>query len=174
MKPIYEPVGGRRTSDREGSHVLESSPARSGCLVFGLQSERRQFLVEAARSAGWDAIEYDSDRIEVGPQMFEGQNLIIFDLETGDGSTPTALQAPAERAAQQKGVLVVLCGNEGNVAEEIWARQMGVWLYLPGAVENVDLVEVFEEASRLDGRRLDDEGTSEATSSAVGRRAKPR
>ena len=30
------------------------------------------------------------------------------------------------------GLLLVICGHEGEVEEEIWARQLGVWLYVPG------------------------------------------
>lgn len=174
MKPIYQPVGGRRASDREDSSVVGSSPGRLGCLVFGLQSDRRQFLVQAARSAGWDAVEYTQDPIRVGPREFEGQRLIVFDLEAEDGSSSASLQSSAERAARQKGVLIVLCGNEGNAAEEIWARQLGVWLYLPGAVDNVDLADVFEEAARLDERRREERETRGVARSVAGRRAKPR
>lgn len=174
MKPTYEPVGGRRASDRGDSAAVGSSPVRSGCLVFGLQSDRRQFLVQAARSAGWDAVECDQEAIGAGPQILEGQRLIIFDLETDDGSTPSTLQNSAERAARRKGVLIVLCGNEGNVAEEIWARQLGVWLYLPGAVGDVELADVFEEAVRLDERRHDAGSTREANGSRAVRRTKPK
>ena len=174
MKPTYEPVGGRRASDRVDPLTMGSSPVWSGCLVFGLQPDRRQFLVQSARSAGWDAVECSQEQITAGPQILEGQRLVIFDLKTEDGSTPTALQGSAERAARQKGILIVLCGNAGNVAEEIWARQMGVWLYLPGAVDDVDLAEVFEEAVRIDEKRHNTARTKEATGRPTGRRTKPK
>ena len=173
MKPTYEPVGGDRTSEREESGFAESSPMRSGCLVFGLEPTRRQFLVQAARSAGWDAVECGEEQIAAGPRMFEGQHLIIFDLETPDGSTAVPLQTPTERAARQSGILLVLCGNEGNVAEEIWARQLGVWLYLPGAVDNVDLTEVFEEAMRLDEERQASRPSTASPSTANGKQTSP-
>ncbi len=142
-------------------------------MVFGLHPDRRQFLVQAARSAGWDAVECGEEQLDASPHILDGQSLIIFDLETSDGSTAVALQGPTERAARQKGVLLVLCGNEGNVAEEIWARQMGVWLYLPGAVDNVDFSEVFEEASRLDERRHVESGPADGRSESS-RVKKPR
>lgn len=146
----------------------------SGCLVFGPQPDRRQFFVQAARSAGWAAVECDHHRLDAGPQLLGSQRLIVFDLETEDGATLTAIQGTAERAARQKGVLIVLCGNDGNVAEEIWARQLGVWLYLPGAVDDVDLADVFEEAARLSESCHDAGITREATRSAVERRTKPK
>ena len=34
--------------------------------------------------------------------------------------------------AEMQGLLLVICGHDGDVEEEIWARQLGVWLYVPG------------------------------------------
>lgn len=173
MKPTFESRGDRRVSVQDDSSLVESSPSWSGCVVFGLQSDRREFLVQAARSAGWAAVECDQEDVNVSSKVIEGQRLIIFDLETKDGITPTSLQGSAERVVRQKGILIVLCGNEGNVAEEIWARQLGIWLYLPGAVDNVDLEDVFEEAARLSEKRHENRDTT-GNSSPVKRRTNPK
>ena len=37
--------------------------------------------------------------------------------------------------------------------EEIWARQLGVWLYLPGVVDDSDLSSLFEEGRAVASRR---------------------
>ncbi|NIL99064.1 MAG: hypothetical protein GTO53_13870, partial [Planctomycetales bacterium] len=50
-------------------------------------------------------------------------------------------------------VLVALCGNEGNALEEIWARELGVWLYLPGVVDDSDLSSLLEAGQQVAARR---------------------
>jgi hypothetical protein len=43
----------------------------------------------------------------------------------------------------------VICGNEGRPQEEIWARQLGAWLYLPGVVESDDVAMLCGEARQI-------------------------
>jgi hypothetical protein len=52
----------------------------------------------------------------------------------------------AERLAADGTLLLVLCGNDGEALEEIWAHQLGTWLYLPGVDEASDLSMVCSEA----------------------------
>jgi len=44
---------------------------------------------------------------------------------------------------------VVICGSADSVDEELWARQLGVWLYLPGVTEGDSLTSLCIEARRL-------------------------
>jgi hypothetical protein len=43
----------------------------------------------------------------------------------------------------------VICGSEDNVDEELWARQLGAWLYLPGVTDGDSLTSLCVEARRL-------------------------
>lgn len=45
-------------------------------------------------------------------------------------------------------VLLAICGREFDPAQEIWARQLGVWLYIPGlSVDDAaEVAEVCEQA----------------------------
>ncbi len=44
--------------------------------------------------------------------------------------------------------LMVVCGAEDDREEEQWARQLGVWAYLPGATDFGGLRMVFAEARK--------------------------
>ena len=46
-------------------------------------------------------------------------------------------------------MLLVICGSEDNVDEELWARQLGAWLYLPGVCDGDSLTSLCVEARRL-------------------------
>jgi hypothetical protein len=54
-----------------------------------------------------------------------------------------------EKLAPAAGLLLIVCGNEGNVREEIWVRQLGAWLYLPGVVESSDVSLLCSEARHI-------------------------
>jgi hypothetical protein len=54
-----------------------------------------------------------------------------------------------EQLASQSGVLLIVCGNEGSVEEELWVRQRGAWLYLPGVVEASNLALLCGEAKQI-------------------------
>jgi DNA-binding NtrC family response regulator len=123
------------------------------CMVIGFDECRRQFVTSAALAAGWGTVEctnLNSARMQL---LREPPQMVVIDLEDTTGSAPEALKSFAERAAKQKGLLMALCGNEGNAMEETWARQLGVWLYLPGVVDDSDLASLFEEGRAVAARR---------------------
>ena len=45
--------------------------------------------------------------------------------------------------------LLIVCGTEGNPLEEIWAWQLGVWLYLAGVDLNCDVESLCSEARQV-------------------------
>ena len=60
--------------------------------------------------------------------------LAIVDLEA---QPPGLFRPVVEQLTARSGLLLIVCGNEGHVEEEVWVRQLGAWLYLPG-VPDVD------------------------------------
>jgi hypothetical protein len=123
------------------------------CLVIGLSRERRGLLAEAAESAGWHADECDDVKTARLRLLKESQQMVVMDLENDSGTAAPALKSFAERVGKQRGALLAICGNEGNAMEEIWARQLDVWLYLPGVVADSDLSTLFKEGVRIAARR---------------------
>jgi len=58
--------------------------------------------------------------------------LAFVDLEGEQGA---GFQTLVRQLADQRQVLLVVCGHDEDGTEEVWARQLGVWFYLPGICE---------------------------------------
>ena len=73
-------------------------------------------------------------------------HLAIVDLERPRGAPPPGYCRLAESLAKQGGLLLVICGRDGEAMQEIWAHQLGAWLYLPGVDINSDLAMLCSQA----------------------------
>lgn len=139
MPPIVSPLGPEISREKPR---LDRAPMRGAakstleCLIVSTNRKRRELLSQVAADSGWSTlVSADSegarrlaDRIAV--------KLAIVDLEgspTADGAGLHQLSAELARAG---GPLVLLCGAERDPQQEVWARQIGVWLYVPGLAES--------------------------------------
>lgn len=124
------------------------------CLITSSSEARGQALSWAAADAGWrTTICRDAPTARAYWERMLAQ-LAIIDLETAQAEDAEELKALVEFLARQGGLLLLLCGQDGCAAEEIWARQLGVWLYLPGAAAGGELTAVCQEARDL-AKRLE-------------------
>jgi hypothetical protein len=144
------------TNQSSNTPTTVASPARvnpvgaqMSCMVIGFSEERRHALAAAAAAAGWDVVQCDDPKTARIQLLREPQQMVIVDLEDECGNAPESLKRLTERINQQKTLLVTICGNAGDPAEEIWARQQGVWLYLPGVVADDGLSSLFEEGGQV-------------------------
>ena len=78
--------------------------------------------------------------------------MALIDL-TGPTTALRGLRDLCQTLASQSNVLLAVCGNTNDPQEEIWARQLGVWLYLPGvAIEHFEeLAAICEQAQLVAG-----------------------
>ena len=119
------------------------------CLVVAEDDYRREMLARSAREQGWQPLlcaDAGQAAVELGRTRF---GLAMVDLEGFDGFTPDGYRQLAEQISHGGGPLMMVCGNEGDALEEIWARQLGVWLYLPGVDETCDLGMLCGEARKV-------------------------
>jgi hypothetical protein len=58
-------------------------------------------------------------------------------------------RAFVERLAARDGPLVAVCGKPNDALGEVWSRQLGVWMYLPGVDCESDLALVCGEARSI-------------------------
>ncbi len=56
--------------------------------------------------------------------------LIVVDLPDAMAAGYGELKDAAQRAHELSNALLLVAGNAGDVREEIWARQLGAWVYL--------------------------------------------
>jgi hypothetical protein len=67
-----------------------------------------------------------------------------------------------EELTKCNGLLAIVCGNEGSREEEIWVRQRGAWMYLPGVVDSSNISLLCGEARQI-AERLWKAGGNERT-----------
>ena len=133
--------------------TLETARNTLSCMVLGTSEHRRLAIADTAEQAGWVTSDSDGAKTSRAALLREPRQLIVIDLTSESGSAPETLKRLAERVARDKSTLLMLCGNEGNVMEEIWARQLGVWIYLPGVLCGSDLTSLLREANHVSRRQ---------------------
>ena len=115
------------------------------CLIVSAKAARQQMLVDAASTGGWETIVCGDAPSALRCLSRVFVRLALVDLEK---PAPGELRQVVEKLAATSGVLVIVCGNEDDIQEEIWARQLGAWLYLPG-VEGAGVSVLCDEARQI-------------------------
>ena len=116
------------------------------CLIVSPSEERSEHFRQAVAEGGWDPLVRcgaEAAREALSRWRFR---LAFVDLQ-GDGDrVPPGFRELAELLANDRELLLVICGTDGHPLEEIWAHQLGTWLYLPGASDEGGLVMLCSEA----------------------------
>jgi DNA-binding NtrC family response regulator len=131
--------------------VRDVDTGMSSCLIVSTCPAKRELLALAASEAGWETIvcqDGASARVTVERVRFQ---MAWVDLESP--TSPSEFRELCRSISALPQVLQVICGHVDDVKEEIWARQLGVWLYLPGvSLEHADeLVMLCEQAQLVAG-----------------------
>ncbi len=148
------------SSHLEGSrHRLRTSEhvaAPSGllrCVIVSWSEKRADFFRAAAENESWETV-VCSDIGQFMRNIFRLKfPLTIVDLPRTDASDYSDLCNATERSrAVSDSLLVVSVADEAREVE-IWARQLGAWAHLPGALTPAGLEMVFREARQALARR---------------------
>ena len=134
------------------SGMLPRSTRRTGmldCLVVSGDSARRRRFEAAVELAGWLECASPETSGEIRQAIDRDFQLVIVDIASPLGDRVSDSVEIAEEMAARPGTLLVICGSEDNVDEELWARQLGAWLYLPGVCDGDSLTSLCVEARRL-------------------------
>lgn len=132
--------------------TLPRSTRRMGlldCLVVSGDSSRRHRFEAAAELAGWLECVSPQTSGELSQAVDRDFQLVIVDVTSPLGKQVSDTLEVAEEMAARPGTLLVICGSEDNADEELWARQLGAWLYLPGVCDGDSLTSLCVEARRL-------------------------
>ena len=128
-----------KSPSRRLNQQLASPPqveARVGrCLVVSAVAEKRELVSRAAVDAGWETIvctsSAEADQA-VQRSRFELAWVDTCSVSNACEEETARLRDVCQAISALPKVLLVVCGRENDPQEEIWARQLGVWLYLPG------------------------------------------
>ena len=136
-------------SDRRSGRV----PGDLKCLVVSGDSGFRSRLEAVSELSGGASCEAPVDFVGMSDAIDADYQLVIVDIARPLGDRVNDAVEIAEEFASRAGTLLVVCGSEDSVEEELWARQLGAWVYLPGVSSGDALVSLFAEARRVADRR---------------------
>ncbi len=124
-------------------------PGLMKCLVLSGNRGLRNRLDAVTELSGWSVCDAPEDASDLQAVVDGDYQLVIADISRPLGDRVNDTVEVAEEFASRPGTLLVVCGSEDNVDEELWARQMGAWVYLPGVTGGDALVSMFADARRL-------------------------
>lgn len=118
------------------------------CLVLTWSEKRADLLRSAARNESWQATVNIDVREFLRNLYLLRVPLTFVDLPDAEAKGYSVLREATQRTTELGNSLVVVCGLDGNSAEEVWARQLGAWAYLPGDNGLAGLELVFGDARK--------------------------
>ncbi len=119
------------------------------CLVVAADDARRESLAWAARYGGWQTTTCGDAQAALDRARWTYLQLAIVDLTSPGGGEPGGFRHLVEQLARSSHLLLLTCGKEGDAEQEVWARHLGVWMYLPGATDGDDLAALCGEARSI-------------------------
>ncbi len=138
-----------RTKTASPKRSVAASPSSSthvlNCLIVAQSPARRELLLSAVSQGGWDSIVCSDTESALLACQRTGFRLAVVDVSAGSKRS-AKLQDLCQAITSNKHALLIVCGRESNAREEIWARQLGAWLYLPGAIGVDDFARLCDEA----------------------------
>jgi len=140
----------KRRPALETPHTARAAAVREAavpqCLVVASDEARRESMAWAARDGGWQTTTCGDAQTALDRARWTFLQLAIVDLTSSNGGEPVGFRHLVERLACSSQLLLLTCGNEGDAEQEVWARHLGVWMYLPGTTEGNDLAALCGEA----------------------------
>jgi hypothetical protein len=118
------------------------------CLVLTWSEGRADLLRSAARNESWQATVNIDVREFLRNVFLLRVPLTFVDLPSVQQHDYSIWQNAAERTKDLSDSLVVVCGFGGDPLEELWARQLGAWAYLPGDNGLAGLELIFGDARK--------------------------
>jgi len=139
-------------------------PGLLRCLVISWSGQRAKMLQSVAEEESWQAEVCDDVQDFLRNVFRLDASLTVIDLPHADTAAYEELRNVTAQASgpQNSGLgssLFVICGAKSAIQEEIrqeeiWARQLGVWAYLPGIGDAEGLKLVFAEARMAMAKQL--------------------
>ena len=142
--------------DLEVEQVVRRKVAPPGllrCLVFSWSERRTNVLRMAAEAEAWEAIAC-RDSNQFLRNVFEQRvPLTLVDLPEQSTAHFEEMREAAARARGASDSLLVISVAKGNAEDEIWARQLGIWSYLPEVSRQEGWETVFRDARQALARQ---------------------
>jgi len=118
-------------------------------LVVSTSAHRAQLWVRAAHIEHWSTIVCtnadDANRQAVRNRL----DLALVDLQSASPDCEARYRGLIQQLAARGGSLLAVCGKPEDTTGEVWSRQLGVWMYLPGIDSESDIALLCAEAREI-------------------------
>ena len=119
------------------------------CLVVSTSPRRAQVWVRAAHEEQWATIVCNTADDAIRQSVRQRIELALVDLQSAPPPQERVLRKLVEQLAARRGPLLAVCGKPDDTLGEVWSRQLGVWMYLPGVDPRSDVALVCAEARQV-------------------------
>jgi hypothetical protein len=119
------------------------------CLVVSGSAPRAALFSEAARLEHWSTIVCRNADDAARNAVRHRIQLALVDLESAAASEQITFCRLVEQLAGRNGPLLVVCGRPNDEVGEVWSRQLGVWMYLPGINDRSNIGLLYDQARRV-------------------------
>lgn len=123
--------------------------ALHACLVVSMSPRRAQLLVRAAHEEHWATIVCNTAEDALRQSVRQRVDLALIDLQPAPPTQERVLRLLVEQLAARNGPLLAVCGKPDDTSGEVWSRQLGVWMYLPGVDSQSDIALLCAEARNI-------------------------
>ena len=123
------------------------------CLILSLDNVRREQLRSMVHFSGWRPLACSSVAQALQQvERLETQFALVDLAPDTDGQRESVFRL-VERLSDRAEPLVMVCDDEPCPEAELWARKLGVWLYLPEPQIGEELVELCQQALQISRSR---------------------
>lgn len=151
MSPLQTAHDAKRTSAEGRRGARRRTAGFAGkCLLVSKEEAFLEGMKRAASGAGWDCATSGNPRDSLRRAFLHCFGLAIVDIEP---SMHRQMLADLFRLLTgSSGGLVIAYDRSAEPESELWARENGAWLYVPGVAEWDSLSVACAEARRLQER----------------------
>jgi hypothetical protein len=105
--------------------------------------------VRAAHEERWATIVCTTADDAIRQSVRQRVDLALIDLQSAQRDQEKTLRTLVEQFASRGGPLLAVCGKPDDTTGEVWSRQLGVWMYLPGIDSQSDISLLCGEARNV-------------------------
>ncbi|HEY3391765.1 MAG TPA: hypothetical protein VGK58_03605 [Lacipirellulaceae bacterium] len=135
--------------DSRATFTRRAPAALQTCLVVSTSAQRAQLWVRAAHEERWATIVCTTADDAMRQSVRQRVELALIDLQSAPRAQEKTLRTLVEQLASRGGPLLAVCGRPDDITGEVWSRQLGVWMYLPGVDSQSDISLLCGEARNV-------------------------
>jgi ActR/RegA family two-component response regulator len=105
-------------------------------------------LSRAAEEEQWATVVCENADDALRQAVRQRVHWALIDLQSASASQTPSLEELVEKLAGRR-LLLAVCGKADDPRAEVWSRQLGVWMYLPGVDNQSDIALLCGEARQV-------------------------